>query len=113
MRQLMAFPSAYESISRRELPATCVLHDVAGSSHRQASSPCLLARLPPSLPGLKSPSPRLPGPGHACGQVISRTILALLLLDGLVVHMHVVLHGGLILVPQQLVQPLLVVDNSD
>ena len=32
MSQPMAFPSAYESISRREVTATCVLHDVAVTS---------------------------------------------------------------------------------
>jgi hypothetical protein len=50
----MAFASAYKSISHCELPATCVLHDVAGSSPRQVSGPRLLARLPPA------PSPEIP-----------------------------------------------------
>ena len=49
-------------------------------------------------------SARLPGPRHARGQVITWAVLALLGLDGLVVHVHIVVDGGHVLVAQQFLQ---------
>jgi hypothetical protein len=49
-------------------------------------------------------SARLPRSWHARGQVIARAELALLLLDGGVIHVHVVLHGRHVLVAQQFLE---------
>jgi excisionase family DNA binding protein len=54
----------------------------------------LLALLPALPSGAIAPSPCLPRPRHARRQVIPRAVLALLGLDGLVVHVHVVLGGN-------------------
>ena len=55
-------------------------------------APCsLVPRVPMSLRPKSSP-PGFPGSWHACRQMITGAVLALLRLDGLVVHMHVVLH---------------------
>ena len=49
-------------------------------------------------------APDLPRPRHARRQVISGTVLALLILNGRVVHVHVVLDRRHILMPQQFLQ---------
>ena len=49
-------------------------------------------------------APDLPRPRHARRQMISRTVLALLILNGRVVHVHVVLDRRHILMPQQFLQ---------
>ena len=41
---------------------------------------------------------------HSCGQVIAGTVFAFLLLNGGIIHMHIVLDGGYIIVSQQYLQ---------
>src|SRR2546429_4822843 len=65
---------------------------------------CLLLPLFALVLCLKCSAPCLFGSRHAGWQMISRTILALLGLDGLVVHMHVVLDRGHVLMPKQFLQ---------
>src|SRR5215467_9093295 len=59
---------------------------------------CALSSGPVATP------PCLPRPWHMLWQVVSGAVLALLRLDGLIVHVHVVLDGGHVLVTQQLLQ---------
>src|SRR5207248_2122847 len=54
--------------------------------------------------GLKVCPSRLPRPRHAGRQMIPGTVLALLLLNIVVVHAHVELDGGHVLVPKQFLQ---------
>src|SRR5579862_4801261 len=71
----------------------------APTTLRRRSLFVLLCTLPPRP---VAASARLLWSWHARGQVITWAVLALLGLDGLVVHMHVVLHGSHVFVLQEL-----------
>src|SRR5579883_811064 len=55
-------------------------------------------------PGPESSASRLFWSGHAGRQMVSRTVFALLRLNGLIVHMHIHLDCGHILMPQQFLE---------
>src|SRR5258708_5880562 len=69
--------------------------------NKQAPSPCSVSRLPPLLLCSEASPPGLLWPRHARWKMIARAVLALLRLDRLIVHVHVVLHRLHILVPEQ------------
>ena len=75
-----------------------------GQFPRPRSRLALLARSAPLPFRPIAFAPDLPRPRHTRRQVIARAVLALLRLDRLVVHVHVVLDGGHILMPQQFLQ---------
>jgi hypothetical protein len=72
--------------------------------NKQAPSPYSVSSLFPLLLCSEAPPPDLLWPWHARGKMIARAILALLRLDRLIVHVHVVLHRLHILVPEQFLQ---------
>lgn len=68
------------------------------------NNPLSLARFAAPRSGLEASAARLARPRHARRRMIARAELAFLLLDGLITHAHVDLHGRHVLVPQQLLQ---------
>src|SRR5260370_4451695 len=69
--------------------------------NKQAPSPCSVSRLPPLLLCSEASPPGLLCPRHARWKMIASAVLALLRLNRLIVHVHVVLHRLHILVPEQ------------
>src|SRR5690242_5337988 len=72
--------------------------------NRHVPSPCSVSSLFPFLPPSEASPPGFPRTWHARWTMIARTVLALLRLDGLIVHVHVVLDRRHIIMPQQLLQ---------
>ncbi len=74
------------------------------SGSRFVTRRSLLALLLTLPPGPVAAASRFSRPWHACGQMVARAVLTLLCLDGLIVHMHVVLDGRHVLMSQQFLQ---------
>jgi hypothetical protein len=74
------------------------------SGSRFVTRRSLLALLLTLPPGPVAAASRFSWPWHACGQMVARAVLTLLRLDGLIVHMHVVLDGRHVLMSQQFLQ---------